>query len=151
MQTSSDGTQSEIRGATTASYVPTVDDIGFFISVSCEPVRSDWARGPVVLSEQMGPLIPGNKLILFFLFICSCYHQLWQSMKALVFIKTLKCFMTSIYHSRTRQIPWVTTLFFFINDVAFQVLQCVILWNFLDQWQRGSTWALMLFIVEGQA
>ncbi|KAF7842164.1 187-kDa microtubule-associated protein AIR9 [Senna tora] len=58
-RTSSDGTQIEIRSATTASYVPTVDDIGFFISVSCEPVRSDWARGPVVLSEQMGPIVPG--------------------------------------------------------------------------------------------
>ncbi|KAF5472567.1 hypothetical protein F2P56_009278 [Juglans regia] len=58
-RTSSDGIQSEIKGATTASYKLSVDDIGFFISVSCEPVRSDWARGPIVLSEQMGPIIPG--------------------------------------------------------------------------------------------
>ncbi|KAJ0081734.1 hypothetical protein Patl1_11265 [Pistacia atlantica] len=59
MQTSSDGTQSEIRGATSASYILSVEDIGFFVSVSCEPVRSDWARGPIVLSEQIGPIIPG--------------------------------------------------------------------------------------------
>jgi hypothetical protein len=59
LQTSSDGTQIEIRGATTASYVLLVDDISCFVSVSCEPVRSDWARGPIVLSEQMGPIIPG--------------------------------------------------------------------------------------------
>ncbi|KAL3612128.1 hypothetical protein D5086_003148, partial [Populus alba] len=58
-RTSSDGTQIEIRGASTASYVLLVDDIGCFVSVSCEPVRSDWARGPIVLSEQMGPIIPG--------------------------------------------------------------------------------------------
>ncbi|MCI36321.1 protein phosphatase 1 regulatory subunit, partial [Trifolium medium] len=45
-------------GATGASYMPSIDDIGFFISVSCEPVRSDWARGPIVLSEQIGPIIP---------------------------------------------------------------------------------------------
>ncbi|KAL7212560.1 hypothetical protein ACSBR2_015286 [Camellia fascicularis] len=58
-RTSSDGTHSEIKDATTSSYMLSVDDIGFFISVSCEPVRSDWARGPVVLSEQIGPIIPG--------------------------------------------------------------------------------------------
>lgn len=63
MQTSSDGMQSEIWGATTGSYMLSVDDIGFFVSVSCEPVRSDWARGPIVLSEQIGPIIPGRKLI----------------------------------------------------------------------------------------
>ncbi|KAM7256967.1 hypothetical protein ACFE04_012708 [Oxalis oulophora] len=59
LRTSSDGMQTEVRGATTASYMLSIDDIGFFISVSCEPVRSDWARGPVVLSEQVGPIIPG--------------------------------------------------------------------------------------------
>ncbi|KAK9267176.1 hypothetical protein L1049_009596 [Liquidambar formosana] len=56
---SSDGTQSEVKGATTASYMLSVEDIDFFVSVSCEPVRSDWARGPIVLSEQIGPIIPG--------------------------------------------------------------------------------------------
>ncbi|XP_024632568.1 187-kDa microtubule-associated protein AIR9 isoform X1 [Medicago truncatula] len=59
LRTSCDGVQSEIMGATTASYMPSIDDIGFYISVSCEPVRSDWARGPIVLSEQIGPIIPG--------------------------------------------------------------------------------------------
>lgn len=58
-RTGSDGMQSEIWGATTGSYMLSVDDIGFFVSVSCEPVRSDWARGPIVLSEQIGPIIPG--------------------------------------------------------------------------------------------
>ncbi|KAA8519385.1 hypothetical protein F0562_013641 [Nyssa sinensis] len=58
-RTSSEGTQSDIIGASTSSYMLSVDDIGLFISVSCEPVRSDWARGPTVLSEQIGPIIPG--------------------------------------------------------------------------------------------
>lgn len=63
LQTSSDGSQSEIKGATTASYMLSLDDIGFFVSVSCEPVRNDWARGPIVLSEQIGPIISGKSLI----------------------------------------------------------------------------------------
>ncbi|XP_050222045.1 187-kDa microtubule-associated protein AIR9 isoform X2 [Mercurialis annua] len=58
-RTSSDGNQVEIRGATTAAYRLSIGDIGFFISVSCEPVRRDWARGPIVVSEQIGPVIPG--------------------------------------------------------------------------------------------
>lgn len=58
-RTSLDGTQTEVRGATLSSYVLSVDDIGFFLSISCEPVRSDWARGPIVLSEQIGPIVPG--------------------------------------------------------------------------------------------
>ncbi|OMO92313.1 hypothetical protein COLO4_17682 [Corchorus olitorius] len=58
-RTSSDGSQCEIRGADASSYMLSVDDIGFFISVSCEPVRSDWARGPIVLSEQIGPIVAG--------------------------------------------------------------------------------------------
>ncbi|KAJ4976364.1 hypothetical protein NE237_001470 [Protea cynaroides] len=57
--TSSDGSQAEIKGASTASYMPSIDDIGFCISISCEPVRSDWARGPTVVSEQIGPVVPG--------------------------------------------------------------------------------------------
>ncbi|XVF00530.1 hypothetical protein REPUB_Repub04eG0008800 [Reevesia pubescens] len=58
-RTSSDGSQCEIRDASASSYMLSVDDIGFFISVSCEPVRSDWARGPIVLSEQIGPIAAG--------------------------------------------------------------------------------------------
>lgn len=58
-RTSSDGNQNEVRGATSASYMLSVDDIGFLISVSCEPVRNDWARGPIVISEQIGPIVPG--------------------------------------------------------------------------------------------
>ncbi|KAL2520355.1 Uncharacterized protein Fot_24278 [Forsythia ovata] len=57
-QTSSDGTHIEITGATASSYMLSVADIGYFISVSCEPVRSDWTRGPIVLSEQVGPIVP---------------------------------------------------------------------------------------------
>lgn len=58
-RTSSDGMQKEIADANTSSYLVSADDIGFFISVSCEPVRNDWARGPIVLSEQIGPMSPG--------------------------------------------------------------------------------------------
>lgn len=58
-RTSSDGMQSEVADATTSSYLLSAEDIGFFISVSCEPVRKDWARGPIVLSEQIGPISPG--------------------------------------------------------------------------------------------
>ncbi|KAL3833703.1 hypothetical protein ACJIZ3_008439 [Penstemon smallii] len=58
-RTSSSGTPDEISGAIASSYALSVDDIGFFISVSCEPIRSDWARGPIVLSEQIGPIVPG--------------------------------------------------------------------------------------------
>ncbi|XP_077243847.1 outer arm dynein light chain 1 protein [Tasmannia lanceolata] len=54
-----DGTQSEIKGATSSSYTISKDDIGGLISVSCEPVRSDWARGPTALSEQIGHIVPG--------------------------------------------------------------------------------------------
>lgn len=60
VQTSSDGNQNEVRGATSATYMLSVDDIGFLISVSCEPVRNDWARGPIVISEQIGPIVPGK-------------------------------------------------------------------------------------------
>ncbi|KAM7505783.1 hypothetical protein LguiB_004687 [Lonicera macranthoides] len=58
-RTSSDGTQTEVKDVATSSYMLSVDDIGFLMSVSCEPIRSDWARGPIVLSEQIGPIIPG--------------------------------------------------------------------------------------------
>lgn len=74
MQSSSDGMQTEIRGATSASYMLSVDDIGCFVSVSCEPVRSDCARGPTVLSEQIGPIIPGMQLI--FGIIANYYYAL---------------------------------------------------------------------------
>jgi hypothetical protein len=59
LQSSSDGAQIEIQGANTSSYMLSVDDIGSFVSVSCEPVRSDWACGPTIFSEQIGPIIPG--------------------------------------------------------------------------------------------
>ncbi|XP_022035556.1 187-kDa microtubule-associated protein AIR9 isoform X1 [Helianthus annuus] len=58
-RTSSDGMQKEVPDAATSSYMLSADDIGFFVSVSCEPVRRDRARGPIVLSEQIGPIIPG--------------------------------------------------------------------------------------------
>ncbi|XP_072951631.1 187-kDa microtubule-associated protein AIR9-like [Typha angustifolia] len=66
--TSSDGTQSEITGIRTGSYTLTCDDIGFLVSTSCEPIRSDGARGPVVFSENIGPILPadprGSELVL---------------------------------------------------------------------------------------
>ncbi|KAL8108441.1 187-kDa microtubule-associated protein AIR9 isoform X1 [Apium graveolens] len=54
-----DGTQTEIKDVATSSYMLSGDDIGYCISVSCEPVRTDWARGPTVLSELTGPVVPG--------------------------------------------------------------------------------------------
>ncbi|WOL15331.1 microtubule-associated protein [Canna indica] len=57
--TSSDGMQSEVKGATTSSYTLTLNDIGFLVSVSCEPYRSDGARGPTITSEYVGPILPG--------------------------------------------------------------------------------------------
>jgi len=59
VQTSSSGTNIEVNDEMTSSYKLSIDDIGYFISVSCEPVRNDWARGPIVISEQVGPIVPG--------------------------------------------------------------------------------------------
>ncbi|KAL4200686.1 hypothetical protein AMTRI_Chr02g212440 [Amborella trichopoda] len=58
--TSSDATQHEIKGASSSSYTISSADIGFHICVSCEPIRSDWARGPTVLSQDIGPILPGS-------------------------------------------------------------------------------------------
>lgn len=71
LQTSPDGTKNVIEGATTSSYTLTVRDIGLLVSVSCEPVRSDLAHGPIVTSEYVGPVVPGmfilenSKYVLF--------------------------------------------------------------------------------------
>ncbi|CAN1812949.1 187-kDa microtubule-associated protein AIR9 [Linum perenne] len=70
-RTASDGTQFEIPGANASSYTMVFDDIGYYMSVSCEPVRSDWARGPVVLSEQVGPIVPGPPTCLSLEFLGS--------------------------------------------------------------------------------
>lgn len=59
VQTSSSGTNIEVNDEMTSSYKVSIDDIGYFISVSCEPVRNDWACGPIVISEQVGPIVPG--------------------------------------------------------------------------------------------
>ncbi|CAN8287520.1 unnamed protein product [Cochlearia groenlandica] len=59
-RTNSNGIQCEIKGAATSSYMLSVDDIGFFISVSYEPVRNDSARGPTVISELAGPIVAGH-------------------------------------------------------------------------------------------
>lgn len=58
-QTSPDGVVTEIEGSKSASYNVSCSDIGFLISVSCEPIRSDWVHGPTVTSEHIGPIIPG--------------------------------------------------------------------------------------------
>ncbi|XP_068655160.1 187-kDa microtubule-associated protein AIR9-like isoform X2 [Aristolochia californica] len=58
--TNPDGTEREITSASASSYTPLKEDIGCLISVSCEPVRSDWACGPTVISEKVGPIIPGS-------------------------------------------------------------------------------------------
>lgn len=62
LQTSTDGNTCEIKDVSSSSYLLSVDDIGFLVSVSCEPVRTDWARGPMVLSEHIGPIVAGNVL-----------------------------------------------------------------------------------------
>lgn len=59
LQTSPDGVVTEIEGSKSASYDVSCSDIGFLISVSCEPIRSDWVHGPRVTSEHIGPIIPG--------------------------------------------------------------------------------------------
>jgi hypothetical protein len=59
-RTNSDGTPCEIKGATTSSYLLSVGDIGYFISVSYEPVRNDRARGPTAISEIAGPIVAGH-------------------------------------------------------------------------------------------
>ncbi|KAL6880549.1 hypothetical protein ACP4OV_012114 [Aristida adscensionis] len=56
---SSDGTQEEIEGAESSSYTLKCEDIGFFISVLCEPVRNDGVHGSLVSTEVIGPIIPG--------------------------------------------------------------------------------------------
>lgn len=55
-----------MEGATSASYTLTLDDIGSCIFVSCEPVRNDGACGPVVISEHLGPVLPGMLIICVF-------------------------------------------------------------------------------------
>lgn len=67
LQTDSDGIKTEVEGATSASYTLTLGDIGSRISVSCEPVRNDGARGPVVISEHLGPILPGMLIVFLFL------------------------------------------------------------------------------------
>ncbi|CAN6465482.1 unnamed protein product [Victoria cruziana] len=57
--TGPDGTQHEIKGATTCEYILTSKDIGSLVSVSCEPVRNDWVHGPTGVSECIGPIVPG--------------------------------------------------------------------------------------------
>jgi hypothetical protein len=56
---SSDGTEKEIEGATSSSYTLKCDDIGFYIFVSCKPVRNDGVHGSLVSTEMIGPIIPG--------------------------------------------------------------------------------------------
>ncbi|EPS66807.1 hypothetical protein M569_07968, partial [Genlisea aurea] len=58
-RTGLDGTWEEISCASESSYTLALDDVGFFISISCEPIRNDGARGPIVVSEQIGPVIAG--------------------------------------------------------------------------------------------
>ncbi|PKA57004.1 hypothetical protein AXF42_Ash002308 [Apostasia shenzhenica] len=57
--TKPDGTVNKIKGATSDTYEVSHNDIGFLISVSCEPVRRDCTRGPIVTSELIGPIMPG--------------------------------------------------------------------------------------------
>lgn len=38
--------------------MPSIDIVGFLVSASCEPVQGDWAHRPIILSEQIGPILP---------------------------------------------------------------------------------------------
>lgn len=60
MQASPDGTQREIKGATNYTYTCQTEDLDGSLCVSFEPIRSDGARGPVVVSEMFGPVLPGK-------------------------------------------------------------------------------------------
>ncbi|KAI5066288.1 hypothetical protein GOP47_0018912 [Adiantum capillus-veneris] len=57
---SPDGTQREIKGATGDRYTCQTEDLDAFLCVSYEPVRSDGARGPVVVSEPIGPVLAAS-------------------------------------------------------------------------------------------
>ncbi|KAJ1287736.1 hypothetical protein BS78_02G033400 [Paspalum vaginatum] len=56
---SSDGAEKEIEGATSSSYTLKCDEIGFYISVLCKPVRNDGVHGSLASTEAIGPIIPG--------------------------------------------------------------------------------------------
>lgn len=53
------GLHTEIKDATFSSYRVRNDDIGCLICVSCEPVRADGVKGSVVVSQTIGPILPG--------------------------------------------------------------------------------------------
>lgn len=57
---SPDGTQREIKGATNYTYTCQTEDLDGSLCVSFEPIRSDGARGPVVVSEPFGPVLPAS-------------------------------------------------------------------------------------------
>lgn len=57
---SPDGMQREIKGATSTRYKCQPEDFDAYLCVSYEPVRSDGARGPVVVSEPIGPVLPAS-------------------------------------------------------------------------------------------
>ncbi|KAH7307676.1 hypothetical protein KP509_22G071800 [Ceratopteris richardii] len=55
-----DGTQLEIRGATENTYTCQAEDLDGFLVVSYEPLRSDGARGQLVVSEPIGPVLASS-------------------------------------------------------------------------------------------
>ncbi|XP_024515548.1 187-kDa microtubule-associated protein AIR9 [Selaginella moellendorffii] len=57
--TSPDGTQREIRGATDVTYTLKLEDVHGLVCCSCEPVREDGVRGPISVSQLLGPVLPG--------------------------------------------------------------------------------------------
>lgn len=57
VQTSPDGWQNEIKGATTASYILSCSDIRFLLSVLCEPARCDRASGLFCFLNMFVPLL----------------------------------------------------------------------------------------------
>eukprot|EP00249_Psilotum_nudum_P024971 c29337_g1_i1 orf=404-6085(-) len=53
-----DGTQREIKGATSLTYTICSEDIASLLCVSCEPIRIDGAKGPAAVSQLIGPVLP---------------------------------------------------------------------------------------------
>lgn len=57
--TKPNGPHHEIKGATLSNYRVRSNDIDGLICVSCEPVRVDGVKGSVVVSQLVGPVLPG--------------------------------------------------------------------------------------------
>ena len=60
VQMTLDGKQLSISGATGYTYTCQTENINSHLFVSCEPTRSDGVKGPVVISQHVGPVLSGE-------------------------------------------------------------------------------------------